>query len=86
MAEKIRIDKTYLFLKKWWDTLDLTNFEKSYFNREIIAFNQQLVRLKERQLRIGIFGKAGVGKSSILNTILNKKIFKTGIINGSTDK
>ncbi len=86
MAEKIRIDKNYLSLKKWWDTLDLTNFEKRYFNREIIAFNQQLVRLKERQLRIGIFGKAGVGKSSILNTILNKKIFKTGIINGSTDK
>ena len=82
--KQINIDKNYLLLKKWWETIDLTNYEKSNLNKEIISFNQQLFRLKEKQLRIGIYGKSGVGKSSILNLLLNKNEFKTDIINGST--
>ena len=82
--KQINTDKSYLLLQKWWESIDLTNFEKSNLNKEIISFNQQLFRLKEKQLRIGIYGKAGVGKSSILNLLLNKKEFKTDIINGST--
>jgi len=78
------IDNSYLLLKKWWESIDLTNYEKSKMNKEIVSFNQQLFRLKEKQLRIGIYGRAGVGKSSILNLLLNKNAFKTGIINGST--
>lgn len=82
--KKTNIDKSYLLLKKWWESIELTNYEKSTLNKEIISFNQQLFRLKEKQLRIGIYGKAGVGKSSILNLLLNKNEFKTDIINGST--
>ena len=82
--EKMKRNKHYLDLKNWWETLDLSNYEKSFFNKEIISFNQQLFRLKEKKLRIGTFGKAGVGKSYILNFLLNKKVFKTNIINGST--
>ncbi len=82
--KQINIDTSYFLLKKWWESIDLTNFEKSSLNKEIIAFNQQLFRLKEKKLRIGIYGKAGVGKSYILNLLLNKKEFKTDVINGST--
>ena len=82
--KKLKFDKNYLLLKKWWETLDLSNYEKSFFNREIISFNQKLFRLKEKIIRIGIYGKSGVGKSSVLNSLLEKKIFKTDIINGST--
>ena len=82
--KQINIDKSYLLLKKWWNSIDLTNYEKSNLNNEIISFNQQLFRLKEKQLRIGVYGRAGVGKSSILNLLLNKNEFKTDIINGST--
>ncbi len=82
--KQINIDKSYLLLKEWWESIYLTNYEKSNLNKEIISFNQQLFRLKEKQLRIGIYGKAGVGKSSILNLLLNKNEFKTDIINGST--
>ena len=81
---QISFDKSYLLLKKWWESIDLTNFEKSNLNKEIISFNQQLFSLKETQLKIGIYGKAGVGKSSILNLLLNKNEFKTDIINGTT--
>ena len=82
--KQINIDKSYLLLKKWWESIDLTNYEKFNLNNEIISLNQQLFRLNEKQLRIGIYGKAGVGKSSILNLILEKNVFKTGIINGTT--
>ena len=81
---QISIDKSYLLLKKWWESINLTNYEKCYLNKDIIALNQQLFRLKEKQLSIGIYGKAGVGKSSILNLLLGKNDFKTDIINGST--
>jgi len=79
-----RIKENYLLLKKWWETIDLTNYEKSFLNREIISFNQQLLRLKEKKIRIGVYGKSGVGKSSVLNSLLKKDIFKTDIINGTT--
>ncbi len=81
---QLKINKNYLLLKNWWENLDLTNYEKSFFNREIISFNQQLFRLKEKQIRIGAYGKSGVGKSSLLNSLLKKDFFKTNIINGST--
>ena len=82
--KQLKINKNYLLLKNWWDTIDLTNYEKSYFNKEIISFNQQLFRLKEKKMRIGAYGKSGVGKSSVLNSLLKKDIFKTNIINGTT--
>jgi len=82
--EKLKINKNYSLLKNWWETIDLTNYEKSFFNREIISFNQQLFRLKEKKLRICVYGKSGVGKSSVLNSLLKKDLFKTDIINGST--
>ena len=79
-----KIQENYLLLKKWWETIDLTNYEKSFLNREIISFNQQLLRLKEKKIRIGSYGKSGVGKSSVLNSLFKKNIFKTDIINGTT--
>ena len=82
--KQLKINNNYLLLKEWWETIDLTNYEKSFFNREIISFNQQLFRLKEKKIRIGAYGKSGVGKSSVLNSLLKKDIFKTDIINGST--
>ena len=84
--KQLKINKNYLLLKNWWESIDLTNYEKSFFNCEIISFNQQLFRLKEKKIRIGVYGKSGVGKSSVLNKLLKKNIFKTDIINGSTKK
>jgi len=82
--KQFKIKENYLLLNKWWETIDLTNYEKSFLNREIISFNQQLLRLKEKKLRIGAYGKSGVGKSSVLNSLLKKDIFKTDITNGTT--
>ncbi len=82
--KELTINKNYLLLKNWWEDIDLTNYEKSFFNREIVSFNQQLFRLKEKKIRIGAYGKSGVGKSSVLNSLLKEDVFKTDIINGTT--
>ena len=82
--KNIKGEKYYSLLNNWWDSVKLTNYEKNILNKEIISFNQQLLRLKEKKFRIGIYGKSGVGKSSILNLFLKKDKFQTGIINGST--
>ncbi len=82
--KQFKIKENYILLKKWWENVNLTNYEKSFLNKEIISFNQQLLRLKEKKIRIGTYGKSGVGKSSILNSLLKKDIFKTDIINGTT--
>jgi len=82
--KQFKINKNYLLLKNWWESIDLTNYEKSLFNREIISFNQQLFRLKEKKIRIGVYGKSGVGKSTVLNSLLKKDVYKTDIINGTT--
>ena len=84
--KQLKINKNYLLLKHWWENIDLTNYEKSFFNREIISFNQQLIRLKEKKIRICTYGKSGVGKSSVLNSLFKKDVFKTDIINGTTRK
>ncbi len=84
MKSKSKLDESYLLFQKWWDDIELNNYEKGVLNKEIIKFNQQLFRLKEKSLRIGVWGKAGVGKSSILNNLANENIFKTGILNGSS--
>ena len=66
----LKINRHYLLLKNWWETVDLTNYEKSFFNREIISFNQQLLRLKEKKIRIGAYGKSGVGTVSYTHLTL----------------
>ena len=39
--KQLKINKNYLLLKNWWETIDLTNYEKSFFNKEIISLNHE---------------------------------------------
>ena len=52
--KQINLKKNYLLLKNWWESLNLTNYEKNILNKEIVSFNQQLFRLREKKIRIGI--------------------------------
>jgi len=47
--KQFKINKNYLLLKNWWETIDLTNYEKSYFNRDIISFNQNFLGSKKKK-------------------------------------
>ena len=86
MNQKSKLDESYLLFKRWWESIEINNYEKGILNKEIIEFNQQLLRLKDKHLRIGVYGKAGVGKSTILNFIANEYFFETSILNGSSKK
>ena len=81
-SQQLKLNESYLLFKNWWKSTELTNFEKYTLNNEIINFNQQLIRLNEKTIRIGVYGKTGVGKSSISNHILQENFFHTGILNG----
>ena len=82
-SHQLKLDESYLLFQNWWESTELTNYEKCALNNEIIIFNQQLFRLKEKIIRIGVYGKTGAGKSSISNNILQENYFHTGILNGS---
>ena len=82
-SHQLKLNESYLLFQNWWKSTELTNYEKCSLNNEIITFNQQLFRLKEKIIRIGVYGRTGVGKSSISNTILQEKFFHTDILNGS---
>ncbi len=83
-SHQIKLDESYLLFQNWWKSTELTNYEKCVLNNEIITFNQQLFRLKEKIIRIGVYGKTGVGKSTVSNKILQENFFHTDILNGST--
>lgn len=77
-------ERCRLTLNKWREHLALSNMEKSEFKKELKNLDDQLIRLTTKTLQISVFGRVGVGKSSLLNAVLNKKVFATDITNGST--
>ena len=80
------IERCRMVLNQWREHLDLTNKEKDQFKNELNIIDSQLIRLTKKQLQVSVFGRVGVGKSSLLNAILKKEIFTTDIIHGSTCK
>ncbi len=79
-------DRCRILLQKWRRELVLSNREHSQLQGELIALDQQLERFMNRRLRLAVFGRVGVGKSSLLNALLKKNIFATDVAHGSTRK
>jgi small GTP-binding protein len=51
---------------------------------ELQALDRQLQRLQQGELRLAVFGRVGVGKSSLLNALLGEQRFLTDVAHGST--
>ena len=79
-------ERCEVFLSEWVNSLCLTNFEQVSLKDEFKILEQQITRLKERRFRLSVFGRVGVGKSSILNALLKSKFFATDITHGSTSE
>ncbi len=75
-----------LILKEWASNLELTCLEKSQLSGELKTLNRQINRLQNRHIRLTVFGKVGVGKSSLLNALIGEKCFATDIGHGCTRK
>ena len=71
-------------LDRWKENLNLTNYERTKFKEVLYQLDLQISKLERKELQISVYGRVGVGKSSLLNALIEKQIFPTDIINGNT--
>ena len=76
--------KCKFLLSQWKEKLNLTAYEKSKFNEILNHLDFQIKKLEKKELQISVYGRVGVGKSSLLNALIEKKIFATDIVHGNT--
>ena len=85
MINKKNIPKKCKFLLgQWKEDLNLTNYERTKFQDILHQLDFQITKLQRKELQISVYGRVGVGKSSLLNALIEKQIFPTDIINGNT--
>ncbi len=71
-------------LERWSEELRLSPRERSQLAPELEALRRQLGRLERRRPRLVVFGRVGVGKSSLLNALLQEPAFATDVAHGCT--
>ena len=85
MINKKNISKKCKFLlSQWRENLNITNFERARFERILSQLDFQMQKLEKKELQVSVYGRVGVGKSSLLNALIEKHVFQTDIINGNT--
>ncbi len=77
-------ERCQLLLEQWRRQLQLSGREQSQLGGQLQALDRQLQRLEQRRLRIAVFGRVGVGKSSLLNALLGETAFATDVAHGCT--
>ena len=77
-------ERCRLLLQRWRADLDLSPREGSQLAPELAGLDRQLARLEQRRPRVAVFGRVGVGKSSLLNALVGEASFATDVAHGST--
>ncbi|WP_320666970.1 DUF697 domain-containing protein [Prochlorococcus sp. MIT 1307] len=77
-------ERCRLLLNEWRKQLILTKREQTQLIGELKTLDGQIKRLNQKRLRVAAFGRVGVGKSSLLNALLEKAIFATDVAHGCT--
>ena len=77
-------ERCRLVLARWRDDLRLSPREQGLLRGELNLLDQQLQRLEQRRLRIAVFGRVGVGKSSLINALIGQRVLDTDVAHGST--
>ena len=77
-------ERCRLLLARWRRDLELSGREQSQFGGALLALDRQLERLEQRRVRVAVFGRVGVGKSSLLNALLGERAFDTDVAHGCT--
>ena len=71
-------------LARWRAELVLSGREQAALAPELASLDRQLERLQRRRPRVAVFGRVGVGKSSLLNALLGEHHFATDVAHGCT--
>jgi GTPase len=77
-------ERCRLLLRQWRRELQLNGRERSLLGGALAVLDRQLERLEHRHLRVAVFGRVGVGKSSLLNALLEVPVFATDVGHGCT--
>ena len=77
-------ERCRLLLERWSAGLNLSPRERSALGPELDTLRRQLRRLEQRRPRLVVFGRVGVGKSSLLNALLREPAFATDVAHGCT--
>ena len=77
-------ERCQLLLDQWRSELRLSPRERTILRGELTLLDRQLQRLDQRWLRIAVFGRVGVGKSSLINALVGQKVLQTDVAHGST--
>jgi GTPase len=77
-------ERCRLLLEHWRRGLRLSRRERGLMGGQLQLLDQQLERLQQRRLRVAVFGRVGVGKSSLLNALLGRDRFATDVAHGCT--
>ena len=77
-------ERCRLLLEQWRKQLQLTPRETGLLQGELALLDRQLQRLDHRSLRIAVFGRVGVGKSSLINALIGQRLLETDVAHGST--
>lgn len=64
--------------------LDLSQRERFGLESEIAELSNLLINLDRAVFQVAVFGMVGRGKSSLLNALIGKEIFKAGVLHGVT--
>jgi small GTP-binding protein len=71
-------------LARWRAGLVLSGREQAALAPELASLDRQLERLHRGRPRVAVFGRVGVGKSSLLNALLGEDHFATDVAHGCT--
>ena len=77
-------ERCRLLLRQWRGQLSLTPREQSLLAGPLLGLDRQLERLEQGQLRLAVFGRVGVGKSSLVNALVGETVCPTDVAHGST--
>ena len=77
-------DQVLARLEHWRRRLTLSPREHSRLGPHLQAVDHQLQRLARRRPRLVVFGRVGVGKSSVLNALLSAPCFAVDVAHGCT--
>ena len=83
-ATAARLDHDLQLLEHWRADLKLSPRESSLLAGNLAHLKQQLQRLRERRLRVAVFGRVGVGKSSLVNALVGAEVMTTDVAHGCT--
>ena len=77
-------ERCRLLLERWRRELVLSPRERTLLGPELGGLDRQLGRLRQLRPRLVVFGRVGVGKSSLLNALLAEEHFATDVAHGCT--